>query len=220
MSESERRSRKFYTALGAERLAARTRPEWDRQIVDALDDMLPERARVLDIGCGYGRVALGLAARGHDADGLDLSSELLAEARRRAEEGDVDIRFRQGSMRSLPYADDSFDAALCLWSAFYELLEEHEQVEALSEMWRVVAPGGFLLVEGPLPPDPIPPDRMAHLDVEGLAHVEFAHDENTLRRAAERAGVSSPDVFSADWAGRLRLFLRAEKPAKRVRRRR
>jgi SAM-dependent methyltransferase len=212
MSESERLSRSFYASLGADKLAARTRPEWDAQIVDALEAMLPRRSRVLDVGCGHGRIALPLADRGHSVDGLDLAPELIAEAQRRAEERGLDIRLTVGSMRSLPYAADSFSAVLCLWSSFYELLEEDEQVQALAEMWRVVAPGGFTLVEGPLPPDPIPTDRIARDVVEGLAHVQFVHDESTLRRVCERAGVPSPKVFAADWAGRLRLFLRAEKP--------
>jgi ubiquinone/menaquinone biosynthesis C-methylase UbiE len=212
MSESERLSRRFYAALGAGQLAARTHPESDAQIVDALEAMLPGRSRVLDVGCGFGRVSLPLAERGHRVDGLDLTPELIIEAQRRAAELGLDVRFTQGSMRSLPYEADSFDAVLALWSYFHELLEEDEQVHALAEMWRVVAPGGFVLVEGPLPRDPIPADRVARDLVEGLAHVQFVHDETTLRRACKKAGIPSPEVFAAEWAGRLRLFLRLEKP--------
>jgi ubiquinone/menaquinone biosynthesis C-methylase UbiE len=144
-------------------------------------------------------------------DGLDLAAELIAEAQTRAANLGLDVRFTLGSMRSLPYESGSFDAVLCLWSAFYELLEEHEQVQALAEMWRVLAPGGFALVEGPLPPDALPPGRIAHEIVEGLPHVQFVHDESTLHSLCDRARISSRRISAEQWAGRRRLFLRFEK---------
>lgn len=64
MSSSEDLSRSFYAQLGADGLAHRTRPEWDKEIVGALIEMLPEHGRVLDVGCGYGRVTLPLARAG------------------------------------------------------------------------------------------------------------------------------------------------------------
>jgi len=53
-----------------------------------------------------------------------------------------------------PYPSSAFEAVICLWSAFYELLEEEEQKEAISEMWRVLRPGGFALIERPLYVEP------------------------------------------------------------------
>ncbi|MFC7532809.1 class I SAM-dependent methyltransferase [Actinoplanes sp. GCM10030250] len=47
-----------------------------------IDAMLPRGARVLDAGCGTGRVGGLLAAAGHDVTGVDLDPELIAEARR------------------------------------------------------------------------------------------------------------------------------------------
>lgn len=46
-----------------------------------LDAMLPRRSRVLDAGCGPGRVGAELAARGHDVVGVDVDTELVAAAR-------------------------------------------------------------------------------------------------------------------------------------------
>ena len=154
VSQSEEISRSFYAQLGADGLANRTRPEFDEPQVAAVRDVVPVDARVLDVGCGYGRITLPLARAGYEIEGFDLSPALIEAARRAADAEGLPIAFTVGSMRSLPYPSASFDAVVCLWSAFHELLEEEEQSEAIREMWRVLRPGGFALIEGPLYADP------------------------------------------------------------------
>jgi SAM-dependent methyltransferase len=106
------------------------------------------RTRVLDVGCGYGRITLPLARKDYRVEGLDHSPELLTTARELGQAEGLNVSFTLGSMTSLPYEESSYGAVICLWSAFNELLEEHEQLTALGEMWRVLEPGGFALAEG------------------------------------------------------------------------
>jgi 2-polyprenyl-3-methyl-5-hydroxy-6-metoxy-1,4-benzoquinol methylase len=84
MPHDEALSRSFYAALGAEGLRRRTRPQWDAVITQASAAYLGKRERVLDAGCGYGRIAIPLAARGYRVSGLDLSAPLLISARETA----------------------------------------------------------------------------------------------------------------------------------------
>jgi 2-polyprenyl-3-methyl-5-hydroxy-6-metoxy-1,4-benzoquinol methylase len=70
-------SRAFYAGLGVRELEARTRPEWGREILEALQAMIPEASRVLDVGCGYGRIAVPLAAVGHRVTGVDIAPALI-----------------------------------------------------------------------------------------------------------------------------------------------
>ena len=209
MSESERLSLAFYAALGAEGLAARTSPEWDAAIVASLTEMLPPGARVLDVGCGYGRVLLPLAASGYRVDGIDLSPVLVEAAWRAAEAQGLEIEFSVGSMTKLPYASAAFDAVLCLWSAFHELLQRSEQVAAIAEMWRVTAPGGFTLIEGPRADAA---GRITQEIVAGLPQEHYRHDERSFRDLCEITGIDGYRIYEADWAGRARLFLRLERP--------
>jgi SAM-dependent methyltransferase len=209
MSESERLSLAFYAALGAEGLAARTTPEWDAAIVARLAEMLPLRARVLDVGCGYGRVSIPLAANGYRVDGIDLSPVLVEAARTAAEAQGLAIDFRVGSMTNLPYASATFDAVLSLWSAFHELLERPEQVAAIAEMSRVTAPGGFGLIEGPRAPAA---GRITQELVSGLPQQHHRHDQRSFRELCDAAGIDGYRIYEADWGGRNRLFLRLEKP--------
>jgi 2-polyprenyl-3-methyl-5-hydroxy-6-metoxy-1,4-benzoquinol methylase len=208
MSESERLSLAFYAALGAEGLAARASPEWDGAIVARLTEMLPPGGRVLDVGCGYGRISIPLAASGYRVEGIDLSPLLLEAARTAAEAQGLEIEFRVGSMTKLPYSSASFDAVLCLWSAFHELLQRSEQVAAIAEMWRVTAPGGFGLVEGPRADAA---GRITQEIVAGLPQEHYRHDEGSFRDLCDAAGIERYRIYEADWAGRQRLFLRLER---------
>ncbi len=224
MSRSEEISRSFYAQLGADGLADRTRPEWDESILGAVIEMLPEDGKVLDVGCGYGRIALPLARAGYEIDGLDLSPSLIEAARRAADAEGLLVGLTVGSMRSLPYPTASFDAVVCLWSAFHELLEEEEQAEAIREMWRVLRPGSFAVIEGPLYEEPSeaeiqsgarrgPEHRIGWGLVEGILNPHYVHDEGSFSRVCAASGVPRFQVFERDWAGRKRLFLRLEKPS-------
>jgi SAM-dependent methyltransferase len=220
---SEEISRSFDAELGAVGLANRTRPEWDARIVAAVVGLLPPQARVLDVGCGYGRIALPLARAGFDVEGLDLAENLIDAARRSARNAGLRIGFTVGSMARLPHATASFDAAICLWSAFHELLDEESQAQTVSELWRVLRPGGWALIEGPLFEEPTEPDirsgargsaehRIVWGLVEGGLNPHYAHDVRSLSRVCAAADVPHFEVFERAWGGRQRLFLRLDKP--------
>ena len=81
MTDSEKMSKTFYDQLGGEWLATRTTLEWDNIIIDRIKEMLSPGQRILDVGCGYGRIAIPLALAGNDVVGLDISSRLLKEAK-------------------------------------------------------------------------------------------------------------------------------------------
>jgi SAM-dependent methyltransferase len=223
VSTSEDLSRSFYARLGAEGLANRTRPEWDKEIVGALIEMLPEHGRVLDVGCGYGRVAVPLARAGFAVHGLDLSPSMIEAARAAADaEGPV-VGLTIASMTTLPYAADSFDAVICLWFAFNELLEEAEQIRTIAEMWRVLDLGGFSLIEGRPYEEPTPVEiasgarrgpehRIEWAPVEGILNPHYRHDERSFLRICRSAEVEPVRIFEREWAGRQRLFLRLDKP--------
>jgi SAM-dependent methyltransferase len=136
---------------------------------------------------------------------------VLVEAARTAAQAQIlEIDLRVGSMTKLPYASAAFDAVFCLWSAFHELLERPEQVAAIAEMWRVNAPGGFVLVEGPRADAA---GRVTQEIVSGLPQRHYRHDEPILRDLCEIARIDRYRIYEADWAGRAHLFLRLVRPS-------
>jgi ubiquinone/menaquinone biosynthesis C-methylase UbiE len=102
-------------------------------------------AEILDAPCGYGRHSLPLARAGYRVTGLDRSEPMLAEARRRAGDGD-NPRWVQGDHRELPFEDASFDLVLNLFSSLGYRGEEGDR-RTLAEFARVLRPGRALIVE-------------------------------------------------------------------------
>jgi SAM-dependent methyltransferase len=95
---------------------------------------------VLDVATGTGNIALRAAASGCRVVGLDLTPELFAAARRRAEQFDVTVEWIEGDAEQLPFAAGSFDRVL---SAFGVQFAPRHQVVA-DELVRVLRPGGLI----------------------------------------------------------------------------
>lgn len=126
----------------AEQYAKAGASYFDMHHIHTFANLLPKGARVLDAGCGSGRDANLLHSKvGLDVVGLDLSKGLLKVARKKFPE----ITFIEGNLLELPFEADSFDG---VWSNTSLLhLESVEAVrQALSEMNRVLKPGGVLHV--------------------------------------------------------------------------
>lgn len=93
---------------------------------------------VLDVACGSGESACFLAETlGADVTGVDASERMVARARKKAEAGELDVRFQRADAHRLPFPDGVFDVAIS--ECTLSLLEKDR---ALAEMVRVTRPGG------------------------------------------------------------------------------
>ncbi|HUR27726.1 MAG TPA: class I SAM-dependent methyltransferase [Planctomycetota bacterium] len=102
--------------------------------------------RVLDLCCGFGRHTLALCERGIDAAGLDLSMDLLREARTLENGALLDGRLFRGDASALPFRRASFDGVINLFSSF-GYFGELGDARMLSEIARVLAPQGLLVID-------------------------------------------------------------------------
>jgi len=135
-----RRAPGFDAGFGHSISTAAERAAWDR----ILDLALAGRGSLeaLDAGCGTGFLSFELAARGHRVTGVDFAPAMLAEARRKAAERNVSVRFEEADAEHLPFPGASFDLAISrhvLWTL------PHPEA-AIDEWIRVLRPGGRLVV--------------------------------------------------------------------------
>lgn len=99
--------------------------------------------RVLDIACGPGFVALEFARYAREVVGVDLTAEMLKQARGLAQqEGLQNVAFRRADVNHLPFSDATFD--LVVTRASFHHFPEPERV--LKEMARVIKPNGRILI--------------------------------------------------------------------------
>jgi SAM-dependent methyltransferase len=112
-------------------------------VIDAMS--LQPGAQVLDLGCGYGRHAMELAARGYHVVGLDLSTPLLIRGGEEAQRRGLQINFVRGDMRELDF-EAQFDGAYCLFSTF-GYFDDETNKKTVANIARALKPGGRVLIE-------------------------------------------------------------------------
>lgn len=105
---------------------------------------LPSVDRALDVACGTGYLAAGLAQAGlaREVHACDLSARMIERARANAERARIDVRLSRCDAEALPYRDGTFDL-VCARGALHHL---PSPLDALREMRRVLAPGGTAIV--------------------------------------------------------------------------
>lgn len=124
-------------------------PDWDASMARQaaqLSKFIPPGARVLDCACGIGTQAIGLALRGYEVVGADLSPKAASRAGVEASVRGVSLPSLASDMRALPFADASFDVVLAADNALPHLLTSDDMLAALREMRRVLRPGGRLIL--------------------------------------------------------------------------
>ena len=126
-------------------------PALKRRVDIVLSFIRPkEGERLLDVGCGVGTFAYHCAKKGARTAGVDYSKESIDVARRLSEKFGVsaNIEFtRWDASDPLPYGDGYFDKAVS--ADFMEHIDDGQKEKVLSEILRVLKPGGILIVFTP-----------------------------------------------------------------------
>jgi SAM-dependent methyltransferase len=112
-------------------------------------DLLPKStASLLDIGCNEGEFLIEVGRVGvKTLRGVDLNPAAVVTADRKLRAMFTDVSVVHASGDALPFADNSFDVVTCL--EVLEHIPSKLRFKAISEMWRVIKPGGHLIVSVP-----------------------------------------------------------------------
>lgn len=107
-------------------------------------EIKPSSGRVIELGIGTGRIALPLAGAGFRIVGVDVAEKMLSRLRENTAGKSSSIRAVRGDVTALPFAADSFSAAIAVH--VFHLLDDMEA--CVNETRRVLSPGGCLLFGG------------------------------------------------------------------------
>lgn len=179
--------------------------QWPSKILTVAE---PEEGdNLLEVGCGTGvlvREAVKLVGTSGSVTGLDLSENMLSVARKIC----PTVAFQQGNAMELPFEDESFDVVV----ASFVLMFVADQALSVREMWRVLKPGGRLVIsvweslqENPAYADlvRIAARRIGDAAGESLAWPFALGDKGKLSEICLSAGVT--DIAVIPYMGRAKF---------------
>lgn len=127
---------------------------WDGKYCIQMYDEVLQRIKqfpfvsILDVGCGPGTMLARLKMEYPDAEayGIDLSDQMIVQARRNLE---GNIHLQTGDVENMPWFDNKFDLVVCN-ASFHHY---PDPIQSLKEMYRVLKPGGKLVIADPWWPE-------------------------------------------------------------------
>ena len=177
--------------------------------------------RVVDLGCGFGALSVFFAAHGATVVGVDRSGPRMEVGAAVARRHGLAVEFLVGRMEQLELPDASFDLAIQNNSLCY-IVPREDRARALAETWRVLHPGGRLVIHNPnrwtprdqfsgLPGITMLPPGAAAWVAKGLrrprSSVRLTSPLDS-KRELRRAGFEGPKLISPP-GGRRPAILRA-----------
>lgn len=112
---------------------------------------ISKESKILEVGCGTGRTSCFLSMNGYHITAIDIDTDMLKKAKKRAEAQELNINFVEADVCSLPFEDNQFDVILA--ESVTNFAENHT---ALSEYYRVLKCGGTLYDREIVEVKPIP----------------------------------------------------------------
>ena len=126
------------------RLASSGLEAWE---IDVSRRWLPPAARVLVVGCGAGREALGFAAAGFQVTGIDFALGLVVAARRAAAARGLTVRFEHATPEILVESEaGAYDAVVCAAGVYEQTPGRRRRVDLLRALARLGAPGALIVL--------------------------------------------------------------------------
>ena len=197
--------KEFYTEMGADWLSRMKDNAITESELSYLTKILKNGSTILDLACGYGRLSIPIAEHGYTVYGVDITPVFIEKATQEAKKRNLNVEFKIGDMRNIPYPDASFDYVICMWNAFSELSTEQVQITVINEIYRVLKKTGLAIIE-------MRNHRSSGLVEKNFierfeAMPSFNHTRGSIKRFMRLSRVTNFKVFIDDFGGRKRLIL-------------
>mgnify|MGYP001073158536 CR=1 FL=1 len=130
----------YFKIDGAKKWAHR-----DSEAIELILELKKEDA-ILDLACGYGRIAIELSKKNYMVMGFDLSQSFLELAKKAAKRENLAVQFVRGDMRRIPFKG-RFDCIINWQTSFGYFEDEEDNFRVLQEVYWALKPGGKLLLD-------------------------------------------------------------------------
>jgi SAM-dependent methyltransferase len=139
----------YYDWENAQTVGRRDIAFWSDLALRAISGRSRQRARVLELGCGTGRVAIPLAKAGATVVGIDRSASMLDRGLRKVRRARVgsNVQLIRGDIRQLPFPDKSFPLVMAPYGILQSLLDERVLAATLKDVRRVLTRDGTFGLE-------------------------------------------------------------------------
>ena len=144
-----------------------------REVEGILKLANPEKgARILDCPCGEGRHSIALSSLGFDVIGIDLDPKAIGVclSKEKTVFKENTLRFMKGNMNNIPLKKESIDLVLNLFFSFGFFDTDEENKQTLSEFYRILTPGGKLIIETDVNPDLIQSEKYGDRKIRTLVN--------------------------------------------------
>lgn len=119
-----------------------------REVEKKLLVSIQKGSKILDVGCGSGRFSLGAAQFGHNVTGIDITPDAIVAATEKAKNLKLsNVKFIVGDMTEIPFKSNEFDYVFCPRFSINAVATFQKRKSAISEMMRVIKPGGMVYIE-------------------------------------------------------------------------
>jgi len=141
-------ARKFYAQRNVVEYYARATMDvglWESEKI-VFQKSFSKDSRILELGCGTGRIAIGLWELGYRyVSGIDLSRRMIKEAKSISKSFDYPIDFSQDDATKLRFDDQSFDGAIFGFNGLMQIPKSQERRKAIKEVARVLKAGSHFV---------------------------------------------------------------------------
>ena len=128
--------------------------EWTNVVAEGLtlyeekyiNQYIGSQKKILDIGCGGGREGIALASNGHKIFGIDLVQPMVVNAHKNAKKMGLNLEYSTMNALSLGFQNNSFEGVLMLGQVLAFIPFRKNRIKALKEAYRVLKPGGKLVL--------------------------------------------------------------------------
>ena len=117
------------------------------QIKEILSLLGDSPKRILEIGCGNGRVLVPAALAGHEVTGVDNDPDAISACAAVCADADVDARLIDGDVLEMLPVDDPFDVIICCGNTFMLFADVHEGVHLLQICRESLSDAGMIIID-------------------------------------------------------------------------